>query len=191
MFNKYNYGLVVGRFQPLHYGHQRMIDLALNLCQEVIIFIGSSQESGTMKNPFSYDVRKKMIEIVYKDNGLDRLEIKPLPDLRESGQDDTVWGNYVIDQYVDLIGGGPEVFIYGDDNGQRSTWFTDEQRKNMVEIIIPRKMITTSGTELRNALLNDNQFYWSVYTDNKLSSYYSFLRDIMKGVNTICSTQNE
>ena len=45
-------GILVGRFQTLHAGHQQMIETALSLCDQVGIFVGSSQESGTQKNPF-------------------------------------------------------------------------------------------------------------------------------------------
>ena len=47
----YNSGIIVGRFQTFHNGHKDMIDRAVELCEEVGIFIGSSQESGTFKNP--------------------------------------------------------------------------------------------------------------------------------------------
>ena len=36
-------GILVGRFQTLHAGHQQMIETALSLCGQVGIFIGSSQ----------------------------------------------------------------------------------------------------------------------------------------------------
>ena len=51
-------GLVVGRFQALHTGHEDMISRAIALCDRVGIFVGSSQESGTFQNPFSYDLRR-------------------------------------------------------------------------------------------------------------------------------------
>ena len=45
-------GILVGRFQVVHAGHEQMIRTAMALCDRVGIFIGSSQESGTSKNPF-------------------------------------------------------------------------------------------------------------------------------------------
>ena len=36
-------GILVGRFQTLHAGHQQMIETALSLCDQVGIFVGSSQ----------------------------------------------------------------------------------------------------------------------------------------------------
>lgn len=45
-------GLILGRFQTLHKGHEYIIDKALDLCEEVLILIGSSDKSGTIENPF-------------------------------------------------------------------------------------------------------------------------------------------
>ena len=36
-------GLVLGRFQPLHPGHLRLIDTAMQECDEVVVCIGSAQ----------------------------------------------------------------------------------------------------------------------------------------------------
>ena len=70
-------GILVGRFQTLHAGHQQMIETALSLCARVGIFVGSSQESGTRKNPFPYELRRKMLENLFGD----RISIYPLPDI--------------------------------------------------------------------------------------------------------------
>ena len=50
----YKLGVLVGRFQTFHTGHEEIIRKAIELCEQVWIFVGSSQESGTLKNPFSY-----------------------------------------------------------------------------------------------------------------------------------------
>src|SRR3989338_4597048 len=68
--------LFIGRFQPFHLGHLSDVKLALKDFDEVIIAIGSSQESGTSDNPFSDDERwvdhvKKVVgdfDMVYTGN---------------------------------------------------------------------------------------------------------------------------
>lgn len=54
-------GLVLGRFQPLHNGHVRMIKKASDKVDELVIGIGSSNKSRTYKNPFTFDEREFMI----------------------------------------------------------------------------------------------------------------------------------
>ena len=49
----FSLGILVGRFQTIHAGHELMIETALSLCKQVGIFVGSSQEAGPAQNPFS------------------------------------------------------------------------------------------------------------------------------------------
>jgi nicotinamide-nucleotide adenylyltransferase len=55
-------GIVLGRFQPFHNGHEHLVLEALELFQEVTIAVGSAQEEWTTNNPFSFSERQEMIE---------------------------------------------------------------------------------------------------------------------------------
>ena len=73
MSNKpYKLGIVVGRFQSFHTGHENMINTAVMMCDKVLLLVGSSQESGTMKNPFTYEERKR---ILHKISGIRYISI--------------------------------------------------------------------------------------------------------------------
>ena len=54
--------LFIGRFQPFHKGHLKVIKDIIKKDYRVIIGIGSSQYSHTVDNPFTSDERKKMIQ---------------------------------------------------------------------------------------------------------------------------------
>ncbi len=54
--------LIIGRFQPFHLGHIKIIEEISRACDEIIIGIGSSQESHTIKNPFTAGERIMMIK---------------------------------------------------------------------------------------------------------------------------------
>lgn len=57
--------LFVGRFQPFHIGHlSSLFQMKRDGCNEIVIGIGSSQLSGTGKNPFTGEERKEMLEAV-------------------------------------------------------------------------------------------------------------------------------
>lgn len=43
----YDTGLICGRFQTFHKGHERLVDTGLLLCDRLLILIGSAQECGT------------------------------------------------------------------------------------------------------------------------------------------------
>ncbi len=57
--------LFIGRFQPLHKAHVKVIKLLLKKFDKVIIGIGSIQEKRTKENPFSFYERKRMLELVF------------------------------------------------------------------------------------------------------------------------------
>jgi nicotinamide-nucleotide adenylyltransferase len=58
--------LILGRFQPLHNGHMKVIEDALKEDKEIIIAIGSPGKSNQKANPFSGEERKEMIERTLK-----------------------------------------------------------------------------------------------------------------------------
>ena len=84
--------LFIGRFQPFHKGHLHDIKEASQFSDNVIIGIGSSQESNTSENPFSFDERKEMIEKVLMKNNLTNYTILPIPDIN----DDKKWVAHVV-----------------------------------------------------------------------------------------------
>ncbi|MCD6483436.1 MAG: nicotinamide-nucleotide adenylyltransferase [Candidatus Aenigmarchaeota archaeon] len=86
-----------GRFQPFHKGHLSAIRWILKNFDFVIIGVGSSQESRTKKNPFSFDERKKMIEKTLKAHGIKKSKYKivPIPDFF----DDEKWSKYCMKNF--------------------------------------------------------------------------------------------
>lgn len=58
---KYDYAVVIGRFQPIHVGHVRLINQALEKARHVIVAIGSANAPRTPRNPFSFEERKALI----------------------------------------------------------------------------------------------------------------------------------
>ena len=69
---KSDYCVFIGRFQPLHNGHLEIIKKALDEeAGRLIIVIGSHRSPRTLKNPWTYEERKQMIDAslpsTYKD----------------------------------------------------------------------------------------------------------------------------
>lgn len=73
---------IVGRFQPVHKGHVTLIRRALELSENVVIFIGSAQEDNTPKNPYTVFQRMEMIRVCFDENVQQRLVFIPLPDFK-------------------------------------------------------------------------------------------------------------
>lgn len=54
-------GLYIGRFQPYHLGHQAVLERIAKEVDEIVVVIGSAQESHTPENPFTAGERMDMI----------------------------------------------------------------------------------------------------------------------------------
>jgi len=84
--------LFVGRFQPFHKGHLQIIQSASKDYDEVIIGMGSSQYDNTLKDPFTSDERKLMIENSLEKTGVKNYRIVLLPDIHNYPK----WVPYVV-----------------------------------------------------------------------------------------------
>ncbi|MCX8185173.1 MAG: nicotinamide-nucleotide adenylyltransferase [Sulfolobales archaeon] len=82
-----------GRFQPVHLGHVEVIKWALSGVDELIIAIGTAQESHTIVNPFTAGERVVMLKLALEEYGLNlgRIYIIPVPDILMN----SVWPIYV------------------------------------------------------------------------------------------------
>jgi len=169
---KYDVGLLVGRFNVFHIGHKSLADLALTMCDRLLILVGSSQESGTLRNPFYVYTRMEMIRAIYPESN---VIIKPLPDLTNENDITPIWGKYVLQKTYEILQKYPDAMIYGNDEC-RSGWFDPEDIKDMTEIVVSRSNILISATELRQLMVDNNWQEWRKYHSPELHPYYYPLR---------------
>ena len=73
-------GLILGRFQPFHFGHLKLIESIVNDKVLPLICIGSAQYSYTIDNPFTVKERKEMIMAVLQSLNCE-YEIFEIPDI--------------------------------------------------------------------------------------------------------------
>lgn len=84
--------LFIGRFQPFHNGHLKIIKDISKKYNEVIIGIGSSQYGHTIENPFTNDERKLMIERSLNKVGIKNYKIELIPDIHNPPK----WVDHVL-----------------------------------------------------------------------------------------------
>lgn len=84
---KYEFDALVSimRAQPFHLGHKAVIDEALKRAKQVIVVVGSSFAARNIRNPFTFEERKAMIESVYPNQ---RVKVVPVADYP---YDDNKW----------------------------------------------------------------------------------------------------
>lgn len=88
MIKKYKVGLVIGRFQPFHLGHQYLIEQALKHADKLTIGVGSSNIEDE-NNPYNVGQREEFVKEFLKQEGLEDRVIKIvyIPDV----PDDEEW----------------------------------------------------------------------------------------------------
>lgn len=79
--------LFIGRFQPFHLGHLKIIKRYYSKGFFIKIGIGSSNISFTKENPFTFKEREEMIKLSLKKNNIRKYSIFHLPDFK--GKDET------------------------------------------------------------------------------------------------------
>ena len=117
----YHLGLVLGRFQGLHIGHEAVIRKALSLCDRVIVLIGSADKSGTSHDPFPASLRREMLEAAFprlSKNG--RLILQPLNDLGVGNV--PAWGDYVLSSAREAAG-EVDCVVYGEGRPQELVFY--------------------------------------------------------------------
>ena len=78
---EYGLAVVIGRFQPVHFGQLYNIDEGLKIADRVLVLIGSAYNSRNPKNPFTFEQRAKMVKDYYfQSSNRDRIIIEPLAD---------------------------------------------------------------------------------------------------------------
>lgn len=170
-------GLVIGRFQPLHKGHQMLIEAALDSCDRVVVLIGSSQAFGTRENPLSSSDRYRMIASCFsKEYEEGRLLILPIAD-RENYSDDSSFGEYVYAHIRNAFGIQPDCVIEGKESVRKDWWASMPHRGH---IEVSRDGLEVSGTALRHAILTDDQEYIDTYSATNTKEFHSKIKEVMK-----------
>ena len=116
----------IGRFQPIHRGHEEVIRDAINKSDHVIMILGSAQSASTVKNPFTIGERSTMIRNFAISEGIPfgKLSIHAVEDYPYS---DTEW-IACIHQAVQsaisnvMAGHEVEIFLVGSDRDE-STYY--------------------------------------------------------------------
>lgn len=179
MSKAYDVGLICGRFQTFHKGHESLVETALKLCDRVLILVGSAQECGTERNPFNINTRTKMLKTIYGDRP--EIMIYGISDLSNENDIRPEWGRYLLDNVDRYIYKAPELMIYGNDEA-RSKWFNPDDIRDTSELIINRGRIPISATMVREAMIFDRRKEWMSMVNPKLHKMYSELRDELMSV---------
>ena len=68
MNKTYDFGIVIGRFQPFHTAHQNLIKHSLSLAEKVVVILGSARSASDVRNPFTPAMREEIIRACFPDD---------------------------------------------------------------------------------------------------------------------------
>ena len=110
------YGVAVGRFSPIHLGHERVIETMREQCNKCLLVMGSSNAPTSKRDFFSYTQRRLFIKNVYA--SAPALRLVGMPDYHSDEQwllalDDILCAtfdlmNWQVKHEVTFFGGSPE-----------------------------------------------------------------------------------
>jgi len=158
--------LFIGRFQPLHNGHLKVIQESSKKYDEIIIGIGSSQYGHALDNPFTGVERKKMINETLKKEGINNYKIILIPDIHNPPK----WVDHVLKIISDF-----DIVI--SNNSQTLDLFAEKGYKTCKTPLYNEKVF--SGQEIRRRIIDDDK--WQDLVPNTISD----LIIKIKGVNRL------
>jgi bifunctional NMN adenylyltransferase/nudix hydrolase len=158
----------VGRFQPFHNGHKAVIDAALEQAKEVVIVVGSSFAARNIRNPFTFQERKAMIEACFTEpqhfnyEGAQgriktpRIKVVPVSDFP---YDDNKWVNAIQKIVDETVPDAKDVGLIGHSKDSTSYYLNIFPRwKNHVEV---ENVDGINATDIRTALFEGSSRYAS------------------------------
>ena len=101
--------VLIGRFQPFHLGHQRLIELGLSSAERVLVVLGSAYRATSPRNPFSWQQRVQMIQETFDTAQASRIQFLPIRDYFNTQR----WADQLARQVSAVAEGAQIVLING------------------------------------------------------------------------------
>ncbi len=106
----YEFAVIIGRFQPFHAGHKALVEEALKIADNLIIFIGSRNVNRSFDNPWTVEERIDMIKRSLDNASLDRVILAGVNDTQN---DPEAWVKNVVENVRNLSGGSQIIVLVG------------------------------------------------------------------------------
>jgi bifunctional NMN adenylyltransferase/nudix hydrolase len=136
----------IGRFQPLHKAHLGTIEYAFTLAEKVIIFIGSSFQPRTYKNPFTAFERYNFIKnslVNHKEN-LDYFVID-----KQDFYSDDEWIDSIVEDVYQIDNDESKIAIIGYNKDSSSYYLNEISRKTGWDVVETPFYDNLSATTIR------------------------------------------
>ena len=155
----------LGRFQPFHKGHYRVVEKYQDEYEDFSIVIGSAGEEGTKNNPLSLQERKEVIHECFPD-----IDIHGLKDKEKDEEGNKKWINTLEEKT------GAEVVISGNKLVQRIVEDYSDIEIKKPDMYDPE---IYSGTEIRRRVRSGEEWRYLIPREcqEKLEEFEDNIKD--------------
>lgn len=162
----YDLAVFIGRFQAFHNGQFEVIKKALQIADNVAIIIGSANTPRTVRNPFTYQERMKVILDSFP-NDAERIHFSPVED---TIYNDEVWvkniQSIVNDMLIEIYGPNCwliqpalNIALIGHSKDQSSFYLKLFPQWNSVEVPNHKKI---NSSDIRDFYFKTGGFYLDI-----------------------------
>ncbi|ELY51600.1 nicotinamide-nucleotide adenylyltransferase [Natronococcus jeotgali] len=137
-------GFYIGRFQPFHNGHRNMVEQIAEDVDELVLGIGSADDSHSVRNPFTAGERIMMITKSLVDSDLVTYAV-PIEDLDRN----SVWVSHVRSM-------SPHFDVAYSNNPLVVQLFREADFEVRQSPMFNREVL--EGTEVRERMINDGDW---------------------------------
>ena len=175
---QYDTLVFIGRFQPFHNGHAKVIETAKSMAKKVVVLVGSANVPPNVRNPFLYDERHMVIEAWYKEEvNLDTSGLVILP-LNDHTYNDQGWITEV-QQLVDSVTYPHEkVGLIGHSKDHTSYYLKLFPQWGSVNVPAYTDRHLYNATDVRNTYFSENNLpahEWSGLVEGLPKATFRFL----------------
>lgn len=153
-------GVYVGRFSPMHLGHQAMIASLIDAYGDRhVVFIGSCNRPTSFRHLFTYEDRKDFIRAVFPN-----ANIAPLPDFG----DDRQWFG-AMDDMLRLSGIDPAEAAYLGGSREDVEFYYENGRQAHIVNRYGGTTPNVSASEIRDALVERREGVLETFLDPRVA----------------------
>ncbi len=128
---QYDYLVFIGRFQPVHLGHLKVIEAAMQQAAKLIVICGSARQASSPRNPFTLDQREDMLRAALPTEWQDRVFVVGCSDRMYNDQQWVTEVQNLVDKVIAVdtlsLGKSEAQFRIGTigSPSRRHTWYLD------------------------------------------------------------------
>ncbi len=155
MNKKYDFGIVIGRFQPFHVAHRELIKHSLTLAEKVIVILGSARSASDVRNPFTPAMREEIIRACFPEDSARLIFCA----VRDYPYNDHVWTaevQNVVSEISDETDGA-KIAIIGFFKDRSSYYLNLFPQWNFEEFYVSdKKLLNINATQIREKFFTDD-----------------------------------